>query len=724
MTRLPLAFVMLAGLMGLAGCPEDKFDYETWTDKLDDSKESERAVTELDQLGNPKAIAALGQAWQDQGKPGRILQVIISLARPLTPEEAKETFKTDYEKAGRPASWDKALPFLIKALAEVDDANPRSVDSAGKAADALGDAGLPEGLDALVEFASRPLNKKLITAQVSSVRAIGKYSSEKAKAAAALIKIIDRDPPPNPRSVKQEESRSASEKFNLHLALTGSAINALGDLHVGTDEAAKALALAMYRTPELFTQIRRALVATGPAAKGQLTKILDGTHAEVNQLFKDKKLDRYCGDKNTLPPDQCQPVSAKDFYPAVVLGDFYDDGTVKDLLEALKRPPQAVYYMDDQASPNTQYNAIFDALRKIGSPTAASAVYALWSDAKTDLPIRAMAISAYPFLTRDGKGTDELAKIAADNKADDQLRQEAATAFARLATDAGSLSVLEGLADKYFKASDEKRKEADGKPKAAADAADKVFEKQKKDLAKAESDLVKLTNDKSKTAEDITKASADVKAKKAEFKVFKTKHKDATAPYKQLDGAAKAYLSYARMFQTHIARIEIAIRCKQDLKCFAKSLELTPAQAATNASKYIKDIKKWTDDEKKGLAEANVERAMLEIGKAGKKAWDVVVEPKTGDKPEIKLGALLLDQAVSDSRLVRQSILLALPKIAPIPCESCEPKLDAAIKAGEGKSTLGDLNLETTMLRNYFSGVNGGKTAAKPVEKPTEAPAK
>ena len=37
---------------------------------------------------------------------------------------------TDYEKTGRPASWDKALPFLVKALTEVDEANPRSVDSA------------------------------------------------------------------------------------------------------------------------------------------------------------------------------------------------------------------------------------------------------------------------------------------------------------------------------------------------------------------------------------------------------------------------------------------------------------------------------------------------------------------------------------------------------------------------------------------------------------------
>jgi hypothetical protein len=34
-------------------------------------------------------------------------------------------------------------------------------------------------------------------------------------------------------------------------------------------------------------------------------------------------------------------------------------------------------------------------------------------------------------------------------------------------------------------------------------------------------------------------------------------------------------------------------------------------------------------------------------------------------------------------------------------------KLDAAIAAGTGKTTLGDLNLETTMVRNYFAWAGG-----------------
>jgi hypothetical protein len=49
-------------------------------------------------------------------------------------------------------------------------------------------------------------------------------------------------------------------------------------------------------------------------------------------------------------------------------------------------------------------------------------------------------------------------------------------------------------------------------------------------------------------------------------------------------------------------------------------------------------------------------------------------------------------------------------------------KLDAAIKAGEGKSTLGDLNLETTMLRNYFAWA-GGNTPTSPTPDVPAAPA-
>src|SRR5687767_15990891 len=105
MTR-GLALALLAGLATLAGCPDNPYKASTWTKKLDDPRQAERAVNELKQLGDPSAIPALGEAWIDQGRPVGVLQVIISLARPLTPEQAKAEYVTDYEKEGRKASWD------------------------------------------------------------------------------------------------------------------------------------------------------------------------------------------------------------------------------------------------------------------------------------------------------------------------------------------------------------------------------------------------------------------------------------------------------------------------------------------------------------------------------------------------------------------------------------------------------------------------------------------
>lgn len=718
MTRLVALAFTAALLVSLTGCPDNPYKAETWTKQLDDPREAERAVTQLEQLGNPSAIPALGNAWLKQGRPVRLLQVIIGLARPLTPEEAKATYMTDYEKTGRPASWNLAEPFLIKAITEVDEANPRSVDSAQKAADALGDAKLEAGLDALIELAQKPVSKKLIAAQVAAIRAIGQYSDQKQKAAAALIKIIDREPPDHPRTAKdREQGRALEERFGLFLGVTGASINALGELRVSSPEAVKALVLSMYRTPELFTQIRRALVASGPTALDALRKILRDQHPEVEQLFKEKRLDRYCGDRNDAPPDQCQPVSAKHFYPAIVIGDFYDPKAVPDLLAALKKPPYPQYYSDDQPSGATQYNAIFDALRKIGSPEGADQVRSMWNvsagggggkkgkgapaPSGPDLMTRILAIGAYPFLTRDGAGTEALGAIAADNSADDNLRTEAATAFARLSRSASDIKILNDLAQKYFDASAKKKKEASGKLKADADAADKELEKAKQKLDDAKMAVLKVTKDPSSSAEQIKAASEAAKKQEDEFKLAKKAHREKTAPYKQAEAAAKAYKGYARMFQTHIARIAVAIRCKQDLNCYAATLKQTPEDSAKNLAPYIKDINEWTQDEKLGLLEGEVERAMLELGKQGSKASQFT--------------DALLDATKSDNRLIRQSILLALPKIAKVPCANCEEKLDAAIKAGEGKTTLGDLNLETTMLRNYFAWA-GGRSPSAPAQ--------
>jgi hypothetical protein len=660
----------------------------TWIDKLRNPREVERAVSALEQLGDPSAIPALGEAWAQQGQSPRILAAIVELARPLKPDQAKAQLVTHYQSTGRPASWDRALPILIRAVSELDEVNPRSVDSATKAADALGEARLPEAIDALVVAAHRPTTKRVIVAQVAAIRALGTFASDKQRVATALVKLIDREPPQHPRTAKTKDEESALEEaYALFLGTTGAAINAIAALR--TPIAIDALVLSMYRTPELFMQIRRALVASGPTSQKQLTAVLRREHAEVEKLFAARHLDRYCSD--TAP---CQLVSARDFYAAIVLGDLYDPASVPTLLAALKRPALPPYYIDDQPAPSTQYNAIFDALRKIGAPDAAAPVRAMWK--AKDLKTRILAVATYPFVSRDVTGLDVLGKIAADNGADDNLRQEAATAFARIAHDAKDIALLQSLATRYLDASAKKAKDA-AALKSAVDAADAVYETKRADYDAAREHLLATTRDTTKTADEIRAETGALQQLQDELRAARKTHKEKVAPFKALDAAARAYLGYARMFQTHIARIEIAIRCKTDLACYAAALKLDADQVVANNVPYIPDVTSWSPDDKRELAAAASERAMLELGKAGQKATAYT--------------DALLDAAVSDHRLVRQSVLLALPKIAKLPCENCEAKLDAAINASEGKTLLADLELETIVLRNYFTWAGGRSPA-------------
>jgi hypothetical protein len=574
---------------------------------------------------------------------------------------------------------------LLRALDGMDPANPRSVDDATKAADALGEAQRVDAVEPLLAMARRPPTKKIFAAQIAAIRALGKIAGAKATISPGLASLIDVEPPRHPRTATtRDEGRQLEERFGMHLALTGAAINALGALRA---TETKALVLALYRTPELAMQIRRALVAAGPTTRDAMIEVLAGKHAAVENLIKAKKLDLYCGDKNDLPKDQCQPVALRDYYAAMILGDMRDPRATPVLLDALKRPAWPAYFSDDAAGP-TQHAAIFDALRKLGSPDAAAPLLLIWTDPKVDVATRAYAMEAYGFVVRGLAGAPELSKIAADNNADDNLRISAANTLARISTDKADVAVFVKLAGKYLDAAEKKKKES-ARFKAAADAADKKFEREKQSLDSVKRALLDATKDPNATADDIRQKTRDAKRAEDDFKIAKKKHREATAPFKQADNAAKAYVGYARMFQTHVARIGVGIRCGTKLDCFAATLSLDKDKAARNASIYVKDAPKWTAEEKAGLVDAEVERAMIEFGKAG-----VAATAYTD---------MLLDAAKSENRIIRQSVLLALPKIAKLPCTSCVAKLDAAIAAGEGKTTLGDLNIETTILRNYFA---------------------
>src|SRR5258708_32106819 len=123
LSLVPALVMTLVGLVSLAGCPDDPHKASTWTSKLG-GREHERVLKELEELGDPAAIPALGEVWRAQGRKPQELDVIIGPASAPTPEEAKAKFRTDFETTGRPASWNDAVPFLAEAITAVDDANP------------------------------------------------------------------------------------------------------------------------------------------------------------------------------------------------------------------------------------------------------------------------------------------------------------------------------------------------------------------------------------------------------------------------------------------------------------------------------------------------------------------------------------------------------------------------------------------------------------------------
>src|SRR5262249_14797191 len=119
-----------------------------------------------------------------------------------------------------------------------------------------------------------------------------------------------------------------------------------------------------------------------------------------------------------------------------------------------------------------------------------------------------------------------------------------------------------------------------------------------------------------------------------------------------------------------VQRIEIAVECKQDAACYAKTLPPT------------------TKDFRAGGGLARAERALLELGKMGERAKG-------------QADALLAGADTSE-RFVRQGILLALPRVAGVPCQKCADRLDQIITRQADTSTLDFLTGETRIVYHYF----------------------
>ncbi len=583
-----------------------------------------------------------------------------------------------------PASKGSAAQW-IAAITGVDEASAPSVDRAVDAAEAIGEARSPAGIPALIGIAHRPVTRKLVNAQIAAIRALGKLSEDKARVVAALTQIISREPPPNPlySAGPRNNEPSAMERFELALAVTGAALDALAELRA--EAATGELVRAMYLFPDLFPQVQRALVASGPATAGELRKILRGEHEAVNQLFRTRHLDRYCGG---ITGAECKEVSAKDFYAAMALGGFYDAGAVPDLVAALKRPAEPAYFRPEAHSLTRgpwQHVAILETLRKIGSPDAAPAMRALWSDRQWDFAIRATALEAYAYVSREGAAAEELGRMAMDDAIGFELRAAAGAAHARLSRDPRSIAMLQGLASRFLEAGARAAREA-GPPNPRAEKAHQELESAKRTLKAAREDLLAKTKDPSIPATQILDGTKAVRKAELDLRMATLK----IQPFQDLEWLGKAAPGFARGVQRNLAQIDLAVRCKEDLACFAASLRLTPDEAARGLLPYVEDVLAWTAEDKRDLAAAVGERAALEIARRGAEARE-----HTG---------ALLDQVATEHEGLRQSILFALSKIAKVPCDACVEKLDLAVKSGEGQPGLSELTLETALLRNYFAG--------------------
>jgi hypothetical protein len=660
LTCLFLSFAIIP----LAGCPKDPFDAETWIDKLDDPSEAERAVTELQRLKDPAAIGPLSAVWRKKNKSQRVLRVIIEIAA----KPAK----------GEP-QWGKAMPVLLEAIDDFDEADDRSVDNAVIAADAIGRSGDVTAVEGLVKV----VNKNMVglskgqRVRLAAIKALGNFGGD-GRAVDTLIKVLDEVETMQTKMADakndKKELQRVQREFGGKLPIFGATINALAESR--SPKALPALLSALYTLSPLYQQVRRGLVSIGSPAVPELIKIIRGENPQMNAMAKKFKFNIDCSAENMGPDTTCTAPTNLEFKAASMLGDLYAREAAKDLAAGLKKPAWPAFFEADVPGPS-QHAAFIDALKKIGDPATAAAMSEYWQNDKVDpfLYPRPLAVDAYSFLTRDTSGLAAMAKVFTTDGQDDQLRLATALSYGRLVNDTKQLEPLDAMVKRYKDAADKQDEKA--KPaKVKLDAAQKILDDAKKALATAGG----------KTAPPAAKEAAQ-KAQEAYDKLEET-----LGPEVQ---KAAGYRDFQRTFEQHIARAEVGIRCKDDANCYAAELEKTPEQKGFDLTKYIAQ-EKWTKEEKEALLPdlrtGAIERAVIELSKMGDKATGVTEK--------------LLKHAASTDRLVRQGVLLALVHSAKLPCEQCVTALDAVMAAAEGQSTLQQLTAETEVVREYFVAAN------------------
>jgi hypothetical protein len=440
------------------------------------------------------------------------------------------------------------------------------------------------------------------------------------------------------------------------ISLNAAAANALAE--AASTRAIQPLLKAVFELPPIYQQCRTALAAIGEPVIPELIKIFEGKHADLEQYAKENNFANNCS-AGRGPSTTCRAPGALRFKAAALLGDLRARHAVPMLTGALKSEPLPSFFDPQTGAPGpSTHNAVLDALRNIGDAKAADAVYAYLQAAGTSAEIKPMAMDVYSMLAVDRKALAYLSKIFLDDAADEQLRLAASLAYGRLAAQKSDLAPVEEMINRYKKPADKNQADAEKQAKLA-----EAEEKAGKELE------AQALADSNKSKAGALKKKADAHFSKAED------YRDQQA---QLEDTSKGYRGYQRGFEETKMRAEVGIACGSDAACFAKYLDGD-------------DIKTGSD----GLPRA--ERALISIGKLGSKAEALL--------------DTLLKHAHSTERIVRQGILLALPQIAKLPCDSCEKRLYEVIESQKDQTTLDYLTADTRITMYYFrwAGRGGGK---------------
>lgn len=241
----------------------------------------------------------------------------------------------------------------------------------------------------------------------------------------------------------------------------------------------------------------------------------------------------------------------------------------------------------------------------------------------------------------DPSAAGALWAYATDPKTDDAIRPRAIDVYSWLSADTSALDQLQ----KWFEAADQE----DQIRAVAAIAYGRI--------ARTEAQARVLDAQIKKYDAQVKAAEARIQAAKSQADKDRAESEKATAE------------QWRGVFQEARYRVDAALQCKDDPVCYAGLFA-------------GKDVAIG----RPGLPKA--ERAAVELYRMGSKgapALDAV-----------------LQHADTTERLVRDGILLALPRIAPLPCAKCAERLHQVIESQASQTTLDALNAETRILYHYF----------------------